>query len=276
MYLEIDEGFPGHRKTLKLCSLLGDPQAGWYMIRLWTWACRSCKSGDLHGMSPTDIEMAVQYRPLDGSCYKAMAAAGYIDESKPGEPAAIHGWADHTGGAIARMEAKAIENRQRRAEAKARHDAKNGKAQTGDIPEPYQNRTGMIISKTRQDKTSQDKSSDSPLLLASGSGSRVATGGPIQPDTVHNLIHCLKVAMEAARPARGMYAPGPFADRDAGELLRALGGECAAPEVAKRIALFVADDSMTPWTVARFCKVYNGIGAPKAQDTGQPKQAVYR
>ena len=81
--------------------------------------------------------------------------------------------------------------------------------------------------------------------------------------------------MEAHRPERGMYAPGPFAERDAGELLRAIGDESAAPEVAKRITLFVADDSMTPWTVARFCKAYNGIGAPKPQAPGQPKRAVY-
>ena len=104
MYLEIDEGFPGHRKTLKLCSLLCDPQAGWYMIRLWTWACRSCKNGSLLGMSPADIEMAVQYRPLDGACYKAMAAAGYVDENAPGEPSRIHDWMSPggTGYAIAR------------------------------------------------------------------------------------------------------------------------------------------------------------------------------
>jgi hypothetical protein len=98
---------------------------------------------------------------------------------------------------------------------------------------------------------------------------------PIQPDTAHNLIHCLKVAMEARRPTRGMYSPGPFADRDAGELLRALGGESAADEVAKRIALFVADDAMTPWTVARFCKAYNGIGAPKPRLPGEMQKASY-
>jgi hypothetical protein len=97
---------------------------------------------------------------------------------------------------------------------------------------------------------------------------------PIQPDTAHNLIHCLKVAMEKARPTRGMYAPGPFADRDAGELLRALGGESAATEVAKRIALFVADDSMSPWTVAKFCKEYNGIGHVKTLP-GQPKRGAW-
>jgi len=99
--------------------------------------------------------------------------------------------------------------------------------------------------------------------------------GSVVPDTAHNLIHCLKVAMEAKRPTRGMYSPGPFADRDAGELLRAIGGESAAHEVAKRIALFVADDAMTPWTVARFCKAYNGIGAPVAQRPGQPKRGAW-
>ena len=94
MYLEIDEGFPGHRKTLKLCSLLCDPQAGWYMIRLWTWACRSCRDGKLTGMSPADIEIAVAYQAADGACYKALSDSGYIDEDEAGKPAEIHDWMD--------------------------------------------------------------------------------------------------------------------------------------------------------------------------------------
>jgi hypothetical protein len=111
-------------------------------------------------------------------------------------------------------------------------------------------------------------------LVASSPDPR-ATGGPILPTTSTRLIHCLKVAMEKARPTRGMYAPGPFSTRDADELLRSVGGEQAAEEIAKRIALFVADDTMTPWTVARFCKVYNGIGAPKPRLPGQRNPAQY-
>ena len=162
MYLEIDEGFLGHRKTLKVCALLKDRQAATYMLRIWTWACRSCRDGNLRGMSAEDIEIAVSYRPGDGACYQAMATAGYIDE-EDGKPATIHDWMEHTGKAIAKMEAKAEENRRRRADAKSRHAT--GKEQGGDVPESNRYRTGTIPSQTRP---GTDQASD-PGSLKGGS-----------------------------------------------------------------------------------------------------------
>lgn len=114
MYLEIDEGFPGHRKTIRLCAALKNTEAAWYVVRLWTWACRSCPTGDLTGMGPYDIEIAVQYRPLDGACYAAMVAAGFIDEVD-GQPASIHNWMIRTGAAIHRMDAAAARKKTYRA-----------------------------------------------------------------------------------------------------------------------------------------------------------------
>ena len=270
MYLEIDEGFDEHPKTVRLCRVLGDVNAGQYLVRLWTWACRSAPDGDLSGMESGDLEAIMRYSPADGRLFVALTEQwspkfGPWLDLEAGRMM-LHGWRERQGAAIERMAKHAAVMRAARERKRA--------AQSNDVPVTCESRAKHV--QTRQDTTSQDKSPDPPLLLASGSGARVATGGPIVPDTAHNLIHCLKVAMEAARPTRGMYSPGPFADRDAGELLRAIGGESSAPEVAKRIELFVTDDSMTPWTVARFCKAYNGIGAPKLQAPGQPKQAVYR
>jgi hypothetical protein len=90
--------------------------------------------------------------------------------------------------------------------------------------------------------------------------------GRVRPTTAHNLIHCLKVAMERQRPERGPYHPGSFCERDAGELLRSLqsSGKDQTDEVERRIALFVADDGMSPWTVLKFCRSYNGLGAARA------------
>lgn len=121
MYLEIDEGFPGHRKTLRLCSLLKNPEAGWYMIRLWTWACRSCPTGNLAGLTAYEIETAAQYRPLDGECYAAMVAAGFIDTDEQG-PIALHGWSERTGYAIKRMEKNAAYMRKSRGKSKSNRE----------------------------------------------------------------------------------------------------------------------------------------------------------
>lgn len=112
MYLEIDEGFLDHPKTLRFCGLMQSPEAGIYLLRLWRWAVRSAPDGDLGGMEPYDVEIAVQYRALDGKCFGAMVTAGFIDAGP--EALTIHNWQIRTGGAIRRMASKAERLRQKR------------------------------------------------------------------------------------------------------------------------------------------------------------------
>jgi len=130
MYLEIDESFPGHRKTIRFCGLMKDHNAFAYLLRLWTWAARSSPDGDLTALAPADIEIAVQYRPGDGRCYAAMVTAGFIDEGAPGVPEAIHNWMDRTGAGIKRMEEAAEASRERkrrwRDAQRARREASEG------------------------------------------------------------------------------------------------------------------------------------------------------
>ena len=107
---------------------------------------------------------------------------------------------------------------------------------------------------------------------ASGSGARVATGGPIQPDTAHNLVWAIKAAVEKAQPTHGMWAPDTFAQENASRLLVGLGDvQGAMPELERKIGLFAADLQMQPWTVKKFCDQYNGIGHER-QTSGQPKR----
>ena len=115
--------------------------------------------------------------------------------------------------------------------------------------------------------------SGSPLSLsASGSGARVATGGPIQPDTAYNLVWCIKAAVEKAQPGHGMWAPDTFAQENASRLLVGLGDTAKAmPELERKIGMFAADPEMQPWTVKKFCDQYNGIGHEKPGRAGQPR-----
>jgi hypothetical protein len=124
VYLEIDEGFATHRKTLRFCALMMDHNAFAYVLRLWTWACRSAPDGDLSGMEAMDIEIAVQYRHNDGKCYTALVKAGFIDEDVQGTPSRLHKWMERTGGAIRKMADEA-------ARKKAWRDAHGGQKCTG-------------------------------------------------------------------------------------------------------------------------------------------------
>ncbi len=212
MYLEIDEGFLGHRKTLKLCSLLKDPSAGVYLLRLWTWACRSCPRGDLRGMSGYDIEMIVQFRDMDGRCFQAMVDAGFIDaeeqlclaasagrpEDGP-RPVAIHGWMERTGAAILKMEAEAERKRQLRANRKlggktgqnaTQSSASSGLSAGHPQDSPLDRPQDGPRTKHHQDQSSPVQSSpvqsspDPDLSRTSGARARVAESVPAIVDGV--------------------------------------------------------------------------------------------
>lgn len=104
------------------------------------------------------------------------------------------------------------------------------------------------------------------------------SGKTFLPTTPSRLKSCLDAAMQKRRPDRCPYSPGQWWDREAGQLLRDLGDPVAvAPEILRRIGLFVADDRMAPWTVKRFCAEYNGIGVARPAPFQQPQrpQAKY-
>lgn len=92
MYLEIDEGFHTHRKTIKLVRLTGTQSACGFLIKLWSWACRSCRDGDLTGLEPEILNGI-----MGGDVYNHVVAAGFIDEAEPGRPSAIHNWLKYAG-----------------------------------------------------------------------------------------------------------------------------------------------------------------------------------
>lgn len=119
MYIELDEGYHGHRKTLRLCALMKCDTADSYPPRLWTWAARSAPDGDLTGMEPSEIELALRFRGKAGVLFDALVRAGFIDQATDGRTA-IHNWQARTGGAIVRMNDRAYRVRERRAHHQGR------------------------------------------------------------------------------------------------------------------------------------------------------------
>jgi hypothetical protein len=156
MYLEIDDGFLEHPKTLRFCRAVRDPCAAAYLLRLWTWATKSAPDGDLSRCEPEDIELTVHWQGEPGLCYRALVAAGFIDEDG-GQPQAIHNWAERTGGAIERMERRADEKRGGATERKRRE--RERKAAEAAAGHAFVTRDPSVTSRpvTPQDKTRQDE-----------------------------------------------------------------------------------------------------------------------
>jgi 5-methylcytosine-specific restriction endonuclease McrA len=99
-----------------------------------------------------------------------------------------------------------------------------------------------------------------------GSGGRSDGLGKTRPRTPSDLIHCLRIAVEREQPANGFWNPGgPFAPKNADGFLAGFADlEAALSEIEVRIEIFAKDASMRPWTVEKFAKVYNALGARPA------------
>ena len=110
MYLEIDEGYWEHPKTLKLCSSMRDDKAGIYPIRLWSWALRGASTGDISHLSPRDIEVAAKFQGADGRLFAALCdgSDGRFGSwiTVDGVKKTLTGWNDYDGAIIRRPKDK--------------------------------------------------------------------------------------------------------------------------------------------------------------------------
>jgi hypothetical protein len=284
MYLEIDEGFDEHPKTVRLCRVMRDVNAGQYLIRLWAWACRSAQDGDLSGMEAADVEIIAKYKKEDGKLFTALTEVWsskfgpWID--RDGDRMVLHGWSERTGAAIKKMGEAADAKRLYRLHRDGKCDRQSCtwcNKNPGPSKDSPRTSEGRGEDKTAQDKTSPDQSSPvqtrpDQTLLEEPLCVRDPVAGPvaIRPRTAHDLIHCLRVAVQREQPQNGMWSPGnSFAYKEADVFLRNIGDiEAALPDIEARIEAFAKDAGRAPWTVSKFVGAYNGIGSKRERRTG--------
>jgi hypothetical protein len=166
VYLEIDEGFDEHPKTVRLCRVMRDVNAGQYLIRLWAWACRSAQDGDLSGMESSDVEIIAKYKKEDGKLFTALTEVWsqkfgpWIDHD--GGKMVLHGWCERTGLAIKKMEGAAQDKKLYRLHRDGKCDrtsCKHCSKEVGQSSDSPRTRTGRGEDKSAQDKTRQGKTS---------------------------------------------------------------------------------------------------------------------
>ncbi len=289
MYLEIDEGFVTHRKTLRFCALMQSQNAFAFILRLWSWACRSSPDGDLAGMEAADIEFAVQYTHADGKCYGALVKAGFIDADEGGQPARIHNWAIRTGAAIEKM---ADEAKRKKVWRDAHKDTKcSGKGKcdicTGLSKDSPRTGGGLAtgrLTQTSQDQTSQDQTSFEDGTPAGAPAIPVASGRVTKAWPASSWLSRFAVAW-SEKYQRLTYGNGTEDAKATGELADLLAalppGERTAAEAMAltMIGEYLADESSGrvkarhPWKW--FVADFNGLRVPTARvvdrATGPPR-----
>jgi hypothetical protein len=288
MYLEIDEDFPTHPKSVRLCAALNNPVAWAYMIKLWSWARKYQKDGDLSAYTPEEIEVAVGWAKVDGKFYAAAVRVGFIDEMEPTGAEVIqrwlHNWLARTGGAIRRMDDEATRKRLYRLHNAKKCDPatcplcakENGRdpasSSDGRPPDGPRTGAGRPPDGPDQDKASQDKASQDKIDRAPTDSPRIPAASASRRWGARDWFERFKKAWAASR--RTLSYGGPPADfkavRDLQEMLDALTTTDALAAQERSEAMFeeyladrgeklVAARHPWSWFVSRF----NGLRIPR-------------
>lgn len=303
MYLEIDEDFPSHPKSVRLCAALNNPVAWAYMIKLWSWARKYQKDGDLSAYTPAEIEMAIGWAKADGRFYAAAVRVGFIDEPEPegGEIVQrwLHNWLSRTGGAVKRMEDEATRKRIFRLHRSRKCDSAtcphclaesgpDGPSSGGRPPDGDGNGNGHHYAGSDQGKTSQaspDKSGQVKIDRAPADGPRIGPASAQRRWTARDWFDRFKRAWCIERNTLSYGGPaGDFkAVRDLEDTLADLAATDAIAAQERAEAMFSeyfagSDPKLVearyPWSW--FVPRFNGIRVPRPRKgpDGQAGQLI--
>ncbi len=107
MFLEVDEDFPEHPKTVRFCAVIGDPNSWTHLFKLWRWCCKFQHDGDLTSYSNSEIEQAAGWTGETGVFFQAAADAGFLDiqrATRNGErTCTVHNWMNRQGKALSKL-----------------------------------------------------------------------------------------------------------------------------------------------------------------------------
>lgn len=253
-WIRLYQGWQRHRKTMALRKLLGTAEP---ILCLWLWAAENAQDGVLSGWSDDDIERVSEWTGKRGKALAAMVEVGYLDRADDGS-LRLHNWGKRTGAGVASL----LKTRDR-----MRNTMRNHRANKGADVSDNSNANGTVNEGANplplsdpETKRSPDSDPEGERVIAP-----VIANNRIRPRTAHDLIHCLRVAIQREQPQNGMWNPGgSFAARDARVFLDGFSDlESALSDIERRIELFAKDPAMAPWTVAKFSKLYNGLGQPR-------------
>lgn len=83
-----------HPKTVKLQRACGI-EGVHCLLRLWCWAANYRPKGNLDGVDPEDIEIAVNWNGNDGEFVSALIKYGFLEQTENGY--CLHDWLEHQG-----------------------------------------------------------------------------------------------------------------------------------------------------------------------------------
>jgi hypothetical protein len=101
-WFRVDVEVVDHPKVHHLEAILGS-NAGWYLIRLWTWTARYASRGRLATVARASLERSCGWTGKPGDLVAAFIATGLIDETTTDE-LEVHDWWEKQGATVQKAE----------------------------------------------------------------------------------------------------------------------------------------------------------------------------
>jgi hypothetical protein len=181
-WFRVDSSIADHPKTGDLEVALNDPNAGWYVIRLFCWTQQYATTGLIKYARADQIEAAMRWKGPRGALVEVLLAVGWLDDDSQGH-FEVHDWDEIQGPLVEKS------NNDAKAKKKKREDKKKGGAKTARAAHA----PGARPAPLRTDETDgRNERTEKPL--------RAVPAEPKSTDPRHNpLLRTLVFAFEQAR-----------------------------------------------------------------------------
>jgi hypothetical protein len=150
----VDNDLSDHPKVWALSQQLNDANAGWYLIRLWSWTSRYSSRGRIADGLRTALEFACGWRGEAGELLSALVSVGFLDVLENGD-LEVHDWWEQQGAAVAKAEKDAERQRAARKRRADGAGSSTGRHADGHADERGDG-AGTIRNETRRDETLKD------------------------------------------------------------------------------------------------------------------------
>ena len=171
-WFRVDSDMTSHPKVFALSKRLGDPNAGWYLVCLWSWTMRYAARGHLPDGAETALESACGWRGEAGELISALISTGWLNQDESGK-LEVHDWWEKQGAAVAKAEKDSEKKREHRATSKTRR-GDGAETARADI---------AVAARTRRDETRRDEEQHHVELASSTGQGDAFELIPSQPPT---------------------------------------------------------------------------------------------
>jgi len=158
-WFRVDNDVVDHPKVHELAALLKDPNAGWYLIRLWSWTMRYAARGRLQNGAGTALEHACGWRGPSGELLHALLKVGFLDRvvENGTDLLEVHDWSRSQGKAVEKAEHDA--ERKRAARERRADGAGTARAEAADSA-----LAARVRDETRRDETLRTAAAAAPIV----------------------------------------------------------------------------------------------------------------